>query len=190
MCVYKQYACCDRFKVKLSVLRRHDELLLEFHYDANLFAVEDIETLVARFEILLDNAIANPEASLSELEILSPQELHQLIVEFNQTTAEYPQDKCLHQLFEQQVELTPDAVAVVFEDQKLTYIQLNNQANQLAHYLRELGVGAEVLVGICLECSIEMVVALLAILKAGGAYVPLDPTYPHTRGNCILVVRG
>ena len=179
--IYKQYACCDRFKVKVSVLRRHDELLLEFHYDANLFAVEDIETLAARLQILLASAIANPEAALGELEILSPQERHKLLVEFNQTKVDYPQNKCLHQLFEEQVERTPDRIAVVFEGKHLTYRELNNQANQLACYLRSLGVGADVLVGICLERSLFMVISLLAVLKAGGAYVPLDPAYPKER---------
>jgi amino acid adenylation domain-containing protein len=91
------------------------------------------------------------------------------------------QDKCIHQLFEQQVELNPDAVAVVFEEQELTYRELNSQANKLAHYLRSLGVSSEVLVGICVERSIEMIVGLLGILKAGGAYVPIDPTYPRDR---------
>ena len=179
--VYKQYACCDRFKVKLSVLRRHDELLLEFHYDANLFTVEDIATLAARLPILLASAIANPETPLGKLEILSPQERHQLLIEFNQTQVDYPQNKCLHQLFEEQVQRTPDAIAVVFEEQHLTYRELNNRANQLAYYLQSFGVGADVLVGICLERSLLMVVSLLAVLKAGGAYVPLDPSYPRDR---------
>ncbi|MBR8841198.1 MAG: amino acid adenylation domain-containing protein, partial [Stigonema ocellatum SAG 48.90 = DSM 106950] len=102
-----------------------------------------------------------------------------LLVEWNDTLSEYPQDKCIHQLFEEQVERTPNAVAVVFENNSLTYLQLNQRANQLAHHLLSLGVGPEVLVGICVERSVEMVVGLLGILKAGGAYVPLDPTYPQ-----------
>ncbi|NEO74268.1 AMP-binding protein [Moorena sp. SIO3H5] len=97
-------------------------------------------------------------------------------VGWNDTKTDYPTDKCIHQLFEEQVEKTPDAVAVVFEQQKLTYSQLNSKANQLAHYLQNLGVVPETLVGICVERSVEMVVGLLAILKAGGAYVAIDPT--------------
>ncbi|MHC5732003.1 MAG: AMP-binding protein, partial [Nostoc sp.] len=94
---------------------------------------------------------------------------------------EYPRNKCIHQLFEQQVENTPEAIAVLFENEQLTYHQLNQRANQLAHYLRSLGVKPEMLVGICVERSIQMVVGLLGILKAGGAYVPLDPAYPAER---------
>ncbi|WP_414587519.1 amino acid adenylation domain-containing protein [Scytonema sp. PCC 10023] len=106
---------------------------------------------------------------------------NQLSLECNNTQVDYPQDKCIHQLFEEQVELTPDAVAVVFDNQQLTYRELNCRANQLAHYLKSLGLGADVLVGICVERSLEMVVGLLGILKAGGAYVPLDPEYPKER---------
>ena len=103
-----------------------------------------------------------------------------------QYKTDYPTDKCIHQLFEEQVEKTPDAIAVVFEQQKLTYSQLNSKANQLAHYLQKLGVAPETRVGICVERSVEMVVGLLAILKAGGAYVPLDPNYPTSRLNYMV----
>ncbi|MEB3147559.1 MAG: AMP-binding protein, partial [Sphaerospermopsis sp.] len=118
--------------------------------------------------------------------LLTATEKHQLLVEWNDTQTEYPQDKCIHELFEQQVEKTPNAVAVVFENQQLTYQELNNRANQLAYHLQRLGVKPEVLVGICLNRSLEMMVGLLAILKAGGAYVPLDPTYPSERLDYML----
>ena len=118
---------------------------------------------------------------MSELPLLTDGERRQLLVEWNDTAADYPRDQCIHQLFETQAARTPEAVAVVFEDRQLTYAELNARANQLAHYLRELGVGPEVLVGICVERSLEMVVGLLGILKAGGAYVPLDPDYPPER---------
>jgi non-ribosomal peptide synthetase component F len=108
------------------------------------------------------------------------------LVEWNDTKAEYPSDKCVHQLFEAQVERSPDAVAVVFEDRQLTYRELNAKANQLAHYLQKLGVKAEVLVGICVQRSLEMVVGLLGILKADGAYVPLDPAFPKQRLAAML----
>lgn len=109
-----------------------------------------------------------------------------LLVELNNTQSDYPLDKCIHELFEATVELTPEAPAVVFEEEQLTYRELNAKANQLAHYLQALGVGPDVLVGICVTRSLEMIVALLGILKAGGAYVPLDPTYPPERLTFML----
>ena len=105
----------------------------------------------------------------------------QLLVEWNQTTTDYPRQKCIHELFEAQAERTPQAIAVVFGKESLTYSELNLRANQLAHRLRRLGVGPDALVGICVERSLEMVIGLLGILKAGGAYVPLDPNYPRER---------
>ena len=102
-------------------------------------------------------------------------------MEWNDTAAEYPREKCVQQLFEEQVERTPEAVAVVYEAEQVTYAELNKRANRLAHYLQSLGVGPELLVGICVERSVEMVVGLLGILKAGGAYLPLDPAYPQER---------
>ncbi len=112
---------------------------------------------------------------------LSAAERHKILVEWNNTQTDYPKDKCIHQLFEAQVQRTPNAIAVVFEDQQLTYHELNRRANQLAHHLHSLGVGPEVIVGICIDRSLDMVVGLLGILKAGGAYVSLDPTYPKER---------
>jgi amino acid adenylation domain-containing protein len=121
-----------------------------------------------------------------ELALLSPAQRQQLLVDWNNTKTDYPQNQCIHQLFEAQVEQTPDAIAVVFENQQLTYTELNDRANQLAHYLQSLGVGPEVLVGIAVERSLEMIVGLLGILKAGGAYVPLDPDYPIERISFML----
>ena len=112
---------------------------------------------------------------------MSEAERRQLLVEWNDTARDYPRDRCVHQLFEEQAARTPDAVAVVFEDRQLTYRELNAQANQLARHLRTLGVGPEMPVGMCVERSLEMVVGMLGILKAGGAYVPLDPAYPRER---------
>lgn len=156
------------------------------NYNTDLFNADTIKRMLRHFQILLQGILANPEQRISELPILSEAEKHQLLVEWNDTKRDYPKDKCIHQLFEEQVERTPDAVAVVFEDQKVTYRELNASANQLAHYLQKLGVGPEVLVGICVERSIEMVVGLLGILKAGGAYLPLDPGYPKDRIAYIL----
>ena len=124
----------------------------------------------------------NPEQQLRSEESLTDAERHKLLVEWNNTTREYPQNKCIHQLFEEQVKRTPDAIAVVFEGQQLTYLELNAKANQLAHYLQGIDIKKpEILVGICVERSIEMIVGVLGVLKAGGAYVPLDPAYPSER---------
>lgn len=184
--IYKQYTCIDRFKIKCSCLEINDYLNVEFHYDANLFSAENINRLAGEFETLLHSVLKNPLSAISALEILPPNELHQLLVDFNTTQAEYPKNKCIHQLFEEQVEKTPDAVAVVFENEQLTYSELNTRANQLAHYLQQLGVKLEVPVGICVERSLEMVIGLLGILKAGGAYLPIEPTYPLERQAFIL----
>ena len=184
--IYKQHTCIDRFKVKLSCLRQNNSLIVEFHYDSDVFRAEDIKRLAEEFHALSRSAIRNPEATISELEILSDVEHYQLLVEFNKTKADYPADRCVHQLFEEQVRRTADNVAVVFEDQQLTYAELNARANQLAHYLQALGVGPEVLVTICMERSLEMVIGLLGILKAGGAYVPSDPAYPEERLSLVL----
>lgn len=179
--IYQINSCLDKFKLRLSCNYIPGNLQLDFYYDAHLFAAENIQSLAAQFERLVESAVTNPDASISQLEILTQCDRHQLLVEFNHTEANYPQDKCIHQLFEEQVARTPDHIAVVFENQQLTYSQLNARANQLAHYLQNLGVGTEVLVGICVERSLEMLVGILGILKAGGAYVPLDPTYPQER---------
>ncbi|MEH2381706.1 MAG: amino acid adenylation domain-containing protein [Nostoc sp.] len=179
--LYKQYSCIDRFKVKLSGVRLDERLLLEFHYDSNLFPLKNIKILSEQYLTLLESAIARPDDAIADLEMCSDRQRQQLLYEWNETFINYPQDKCIHSLFEAQVERTPEAVAVVFEDRQLTYRELNNRANQLAQYLKTLGVETETLVGICVERSLEMVVGILAVLKAGGAYVPLEPNYPSER---------
>ena len=150
-------------------------------YKTDLLEADTITRLAQHFQTLLQAIVANPQARISELPLLSPAQRHQLLVEWNDTQTDYSHDKCIHQLFEEQVERNPDAVAVVFKDEQLTYYELNCRANQLAHYLQSLGVGSDELVGICLERSTNMIVGLLGILKAGGAYVPLDPEYPQER---------
>jgi amino acid adenylation domain-containing protein/non-ribosomal peptide synthase protein (TIGR01720 family) len=158
------------------------ELSLKIAYDeGERFDRVSISRILGHLETLLKAMITNPQQCLKELSLLTAAEKHQLLVEWNNTKIEYPQGQCVHQLFEAQVEKTPLAVAVVLKDQQLTYRELNQRANQLAHYLQKLGVEPEKLVGICVERSLEMIVGLLAILKAGGAYVPLDPNYPTER---------
>ncbi|NEU75705.1 non-ribosomal peptide synthetase [Hassallia byssoidea VB512170] len=184
--IYKRYSCIERFKIKLSCRQRDDFLSTEFHYDSNLFYTKDIEGLAEQFHKLVESAANHPEAAISELEILSDRHLRQLLIEFNQTQANFPQDKCIHRLFEEQAERTPNNIAVTFSDEKLTYRELNARANKIAHYLQRQGVKPDVLVGICVERTLEMIVGILGILKAGGAYVPLDPAYPKERLAFIL----
>jgi amino acid adenylation domain-containing protein len=176
-----RHAYCDRFKVKLSCISQDNSLITEFHYDAELLAEREIERLSEQFSQFVENVIEKPTSTISELEILSSRERQQLLVDFNQTKTDYPKDRCIHQLFEEQAKRTPDNIAVICGDRQLTYAQLNQKANQLAHYLKQQGVSAEVLVGICVERSLDMIVGLLGILKAGGVYVPLDPAYPQNR---------
>jgi amino acid adenylation domain-containing protein len=176
-----QQSCIDRFKLKLSCVQSEGLLSAQVHYDSNLFRAADIRRLNEQFRTLLESAVANPEAAINELEILSEPQRRQLVAEFNDTTTDAANDKSIHRLFEEQVERTPLGVAVAFEQQRLTYAELNARANQLAHHLRTAGVGPGVLVAICLERSLEMVVGLLGVLKAGGAYVPIDPFSPAER---------
>jgi amino acid adenylation domain-containing protein len=175
-----------KFDLTLAITETESGLHCRWEYNTDLFDAATIERMAGHFQILLEGIIANPKQRVAQLPLLSAAERHQLLLEWNDTKAEFPSDKCIHELFEQQVEQTPDAVAVVYENQQLTYQQLNCRANQLAHYLRSLGVGPEVLVGIYVERSLDMVVGLLGILKAGGAYVPLDPAYPTDRLSFML----
>ncbi|WP_442936453.1 non-ribosomal peptide synthase/polyketide synthase [Nostoc sp.] len=175
-----------KFDLTLSMENTSTGLVGGWEYNTDLFDSITIERMTGHFVTLLEAIVANPQERISQLPMLTASEQQQLLVEWNDTSVDYPQDKCIHQLFEEQVERTPDAVAVVFENQQLTYHELNCRANQLAHYLQSLGVSADVLVGICVERSLEMVVGLLGILKAGGAYVPLDPEYPQDRLSFML----
>ncbi|MCX6047111.1 MAG: amino acid adenylation domain-containing protein [Chloroflexi bacterium] len=177
--------------IALELIEAEHSLFGHLKGNVALFAPATLARMVGHFQVLLEGIVANPDQPSSDLPLLTAAERRQLLVEWNNTavapdpTGDYPKDQCIHDLFEAQVARTPETVAVVFEDQQLTYRELNARANQLAHHLQSLGVGgtlgAETLVGICVERSIEMVVGLLGILKAGGAYVPLDPSYPAER---------
>jgi amino acid adenylation domain-containing protein/thioester reductase-like protein len=176
----------SKFDLTLSMENTANGLVGVWEYNTDLFDGSTIERMTGHFVTLLAAVVENPQQQISQLPILTTFEQQQLLVEWNNTQAKYPHDKCIHELFEEQVKRTPDAVAVVFEAKQLTYNELNTRANQLAQYLQSLGVGADVLVGICVERSLEMVIGLLGILKAGGAYVPLDPEYPIERLNFML----
>jgi aspartate racemase len=175
-----------KFDLTLTMSERDGELRGSLNYNTDLFDAATIERVLGHFRNLLEGIVANPEQRISQLPLLSEAEKQQLLIEWNDTKRDYPQNKCVHELFEEQVERTPDAVALVFDDQQLTYRELNHRSNQLAHYLQQHGVGREVLAGVCVERSLEMIVSLLAILKAGGAYVPLDSSYPKERLRFML----
>ncbi|MDB9450245.1 non-ribosomal peptide synthetase, partial [Dolichospermum circinale] len=170
-----------KFDLTLTISETDQGLLGSWEYNTDLFDSSTIERMATHFQNLLSAIAENPAAKVGELPLLSAAECHQLLVEWNDTASEYPTDKCIHQLFEAQVERTPDAVAVVFDDEELTYSQLNSRANTIAHHLQSQGVRPDVLVGLCMERSPLMLVGLLGILKAGGTYLPLDPAYPSER---------
>src|SRR5262245_52252333 len=169
------------FDLSLYLRERDGKLIGFFEYNTDLFEPSTIERMIGHFETLLKRIVADPEQPISTLPLLTQAERHQLLVEWNNTETEYPKDLCIHELFEAQAAKTPEAIALEFEAKQLTYEELNRRANQLAHYLRKLGIGPEKLVGICIDRSVEMVIVLLVILQAGGAYVPLDPAYPRER---------
>jgi len=170
-----------KFDLTLELKETSEGIKGGIEYNTDLFEAATISRMLGHFQTLLENIVANPAQRLCDLSVLTPPEEHQLLFEWNNTQTDYSNNSCIHHLFEAQVQRTPNAIALIWENEQLTYQQLNQRANQLAHYLQKLGVKAETLVGICVERSIEMVVGLLGILKAGGAYVPLDPSYPQDR---------
>jgi amino acid adenylation domain-containing protein/FkbM family methyltransferase len=179
----------ELFKLMLTCLDLGATLRAEFHYDSALYTGADIARLGAQFETLVRSVAENVEGRIGELEIVGAAERQEQLAEWNSTARRYPQE-CIHEMFERQALQTPEAVAVVYEQEQLTYAELNQRANQLAHHLHQLGVRAEVPVGLCVERSVEMMVGVLGILKAGGAYVPLDPQYPRERLRFMLADTG
>lgn len=170
-----------KFDLTVEMAATDAGLLCDFEYSTDIFEHSTVTRMLAHFQNLLEGIATDPEARLSDLPLLGASEQHQLLVEWNDTGAAYPDDQCIHQLFEAQAARTPQAVALVAGEQQVTYRELNTRANQLASHLRARGVGRGVLVALCIERSIEAVVGVLGILKAGGAYVPMDPTYPRQR---------
>ncbi|MEG3861820.1 amino acid adenylation domain-containing protein [Microcoleus sp. herbarium12] len=155
-------------------------------YSADLFDEATICRMIRHFQTLLESIVGNPDERIAYLQYLSEQERDRLLVECNKTAANYPQNLCVHQLFELHAKQMPDAVALVFGDERVTYRELNLRSNQLARYLQKIGVGAEVLVGLGCGRSIELIVGMLAVLKAGGAYLILDPNYPVARSHLMI----
>ncbi|SCW56608.1 non-ribosomal peptide synthase domain TIGR01720/amino acid adenylation domain-containing protein, partial [Paenibacillus tianmuensis] len=167
-----------------------DELRFQFEYNANAFDLAEIEQMQHHFVHVLEQIAANPAIPVDKLELVTGQEKELLLHGFNDTAAEYPRERTIHELFEEQAARTPERTAVLFEDERLTYRELNERANRLARTLRAEGVGADVPVAIMVERSLEMLVGIYAILKAGGAYVPIDPEYPAERIRYIVEDSG
>jgi len=170
-----------QFDLSLDLVEGEESLWVVAEYSTDLFDSPTIARMLHHFQILLEDAVDNPDRRIGQLSLMTEAECEQLLVRWNNTRKTNLSDQCLPALFEAQVARTPEAVAIIGNGEELSYAALNNRANQLAHYLRSMGVGPEVRVGVLMERSLEMVVALLAVLKAGGAYVPLDPLYPKNR---------
>ncbi len=172
--------------LKLEVRREGGSIRVLVEYERSVYEREWVERFWKHYEQALRSGTEEQLRAVAQLTLLTEGEREQLLVEWNQTAREYPRERCVHELFEEQAERAPEAVAIVYGGEEVSYRELNRRANQLAHYLREQGVGPEVMVGLCVERSVEMVVGLLGILKAGGAYVPLDPEYPSQRLSFML----
>lgn len=170
-----------QFDLTLMMAQLGGELAGVMQYNTDLFDAAAIARLARHFQVLLADIVSNPQKRVVDLQLLAPHDEQLVLKEFNNTRIQYQEEICLHELFETQVKRSPDQPALAFRDRQYTYTELNRRANQLARYLKKLGVGPEVCVGICLERSLDMVVGLLGILKAGGAYLPLDPQYPKDR---------
>ncbi|HKG20408.1 MAG TPA: amino acid adenylation domain-containing protein, partial [Blastocatellia bacterium] len=178
--VYRQHSCADRSKVRLSCARNQSSLIADFHFDPSLISAESARRLAGQYETLLRSVVKDPTSRIIGLNLLNHLESRE-IAGWNETQADFPRDLCAHNLFEQQARRTPDAIALEFEGETLSYRALDERANQLARYLSDLGVGPEALVGVCLDRSFDLVIALLGVLKAGGAYLPLDSANPGPR---------
>ena len=176
----------SKFDLTLSLAECEHKLIGFFEYSTDLFDHSTIERMTGHLQTLLEGIVVDPNLPVSSLPLLTRAEQLQLLIEWNSTEADYPRDCCINELFEAQVERTPETIAIEFDGKRLTFRELNTQANQLAHLLQKLGIGPEKLVAICVERSLEMVVGLLGILKAGGAYLALDPAYPGERLTFML----
>ncbi len=180
-----------KFDLTLTVIEHAGRLSGAIEYNTELFEVETIRRMGEHYRVLLAGAVADAGQQVGSMELLTEEERRQLLHEWNATNVRYEgKDLCLHELIEAQVERTPAALAMVYEQERLSYRELNARANQLAHYLQKQGIGPESLVGVLMERSVELVVALLAVLKAGAAYVPLDPAYPRERLSFMLEETG
>ena len=179
-----------KFDLTVSVSETEQEFAVSFTYDSAIFEAATITRLGAHFITLLEAIVANPEAPIASLKLLTDAEQHQILVEWNATRTDYHGDRGVHELFELQAQRSPEAVAVRYGTDRLTYRELNIRANRLAHYLKNIGVAPEEPIAVCVDRSLELFSALLGILKAGGAYVPLDSSYPAPRLSLMLEGSG
>ena len=175
-----------KYDLLLGVMDLRERLSISLEYSTDLFEADTIERMLSHLRSLLESVVVDPGQRLTDIPLLQQSEREQILVEWNRSDAAYPADACMHQLFERQVDEHPEALALVYGEQQVSYRELDERANQLAHYLQSEGVGPDTLVAVCLERTIEMVVALLGILKAGGAYLPLDASYPAERLRYML----
>jgi amino acid adenylation domain-containing protein len=175
-----------KFDLIFYLTEAENELYVAWEYNTDIFTSHTIKRMLSHFQVLLEEIVANPQVNVCNLPLLKEEEKKQILVDWNNNKVINFKEQCVHQLFEEQVIKTPEDIAVVFGEEKLTYQELNEKANQLANYLRKLGVKPDVLVGFCLERSLDMIVGVLGILKAGGAYVPIDLNYPSDRISYML----
>lgn len=178
------------FDLSLAMLEEDGPLKGLLDYSVELYDAATIQRIAGHYRRILEGVVSDPQQRLSELTLLTSEEEKLLLVEWNDTAGSYSYQRCIHELFEEQVERTPEAIALMHEEQHLSYAELNRRANQLAHHLRRQGVRPEDFVGLCFERSVEMMVGLLGILKAGGAYLSLDPAYPSERLSYMLEDSG
>ena len=183
---YEYESRISKFDITLEAEEKEEEIEFRIEYCTKLFKRETIERMIRHFTNILEIAADNPEIKLAEIDMLSEEEKKKIVIEFNNTKVEYSKDKTIYELFEKQVEKTPDKIAVIFENSKLTYRELNESANSLAAVLRQKNVKPDTIVGIMAERSLEMIIGIMGILKAGGAYLPIDSEYPEDRIKYML----
>lgn len=176
----------DDIDIHLYDMNDTGDINIAYDYLISKYSIDDICSIHARFLYIINQVLENNDITLNEIEIVTPDEKKKILYDFNNTSADYPRDKTITQLFEEQVEKTPDNIAVVFENQKLTYRELNERANSLANYLRSQKIGRNDIVGIMVNRSLEMIISILAVLKSGACYIPIDPEYPQDRIEYML----
>lgn len=176
----------DDIDIHLYDMNDTGDINIAYDYLISKYSIDDICSIHARFLYIINQVLENNDITLNEIEIVTPDEKKKILYDFNNTSADYPRDKTITQLFEEQVEKTPDNIAVVFENQKLTYRELNEKANSLASYLRSQKIGRNDIVGIMVNRSLEMIISILAVLKSGACYIPIDPEYPQDRIEYML----
>ena len=176
----------SKFDISMFVVKKPEGLICTVEYSTEIFDPSTIQRLLGHYRALLESIVKDADERIGELQMLPPDEQHLLLSQWNDTSRSFARDRCIHELFERQVERSPENTAVIFEGTSVTYREFNQRSNQLAHKLRALGVGPETLVGLCVERSLEMLVAILGVLKAGGGYLPLDPAYPKERRAFML----